>query len=60
MLGRRGASGVAARTGEARAAALKTLKAQLRFNTMIARANDLTLTDEVPLDGHITVQMKYL
>ena len=41
-------------------AALTTLKAQLRFNTMIARANDLTLTDEVPLDGHITVQMKYL
>lgn len=59
-LGHNGMTAIALTSQPLVPAALTTLKAQLRFNTMIARANDLTLTDEVPLDGHITVQMKYL
>lgn len=40
--------------------AFTTLDATLVFYTQIAPANTLTLTQEVPLDGHATLQVKYL
>lgn len=39
--------------------ALKTLSARLRAFTIIVPASDLTLLDEVPLDGQATLQLKY-
>lgn len=39
--------------------ALKTLNARLRAFTIIVPATDLTLLDEVPIDGHATLQLKY-
>ncbi|WLG51881.1 DUF1120 domain-containing protein [Pseudomonas sp. FP1742] len=38
---------------------IKKLHARLTAFTTIVRASDLTLTDEIPLDGHITVQLNY-
>jgi hypothetical protein len=35
------------------------LSARLTVFTTIVRANDLTLVDEIPIDGHATVQLKY-
>lgn len=40
--------------------AIQELDAEIRLITHIAPANDLTLTDEVPIDGHATVQVNYL
>ncbi|HEF4757821.1 TPA: DUF1120 domain-containing protein [Pseudomonas putida] len=40
--------------------AIKDLNARLRAFTIIAPASDLTLLDEVPIDGHATLQLKYL
>lgn len=40
--------------------AVKDFDADLMVLTKIAHANSLTLTDEVPLDGHATVQLNYL
>ncbi|WP_242171486.1 MULTISPECIES: DUF1120 domain-containing protein [unclassified Pseudomonas] len=40
--------------------ALQTLSARLRAFTMIAPASDLTLVDEVPIDGLAVMQLKYL
>lgn len=40
--------------------AVKTFDANLGFHTSIAPANNLTLTDEIPLDGQATLQVKYL
>lgn len=40
--------------------AVKDFDAELVLFTQIAHANSLTLTDEVPLDGHATVQLNYL
>lgn len=40
--------------------AITTLDAQLVFYTYIAPSNTLTLTEEVPLDGDVTLEMKYL
>ncbi|AIG02812.1 Protein of uncharacterised function (DUF1120) [Pseudomonas fluorescens] len=40
--------------------AVKELDAELRLYTHIAPANGLSLVDEVPIDGHATVQLKYL
>jgi len=40
--------------------AIEELDAEIRLITHIAPANGLTLTDEVPIDGHATVQVNYL
>ncbi|MGJ7513326.1 DUF1120 domain-containing protein [Pseudomonas baetica] len=40
--------------------AIKDLSARLRAFTIIAPATDLTLVDELPIDGHATLQLKYL
>lgn len=39
--------------------ALKQLNARLRAFTVIVPATDLTLLDEVPIDGQATLQLKY-
>ncbi|MGY2259737.1 DUF1120 domain-containing protein [Pseudomonas sp. SDO55104_S430] len=38
---------------------LQTLSASLRANTIIAPAKDLTLLDELAIDGHVTLQITY-
>ena len=40
--------------------AVTTFDADIVFYTRIARADSLTLNDEVPVDGHVTVTMRYL
>lgn len=40
--------------------AVRALDAEIRLYTHIAPADGLTLTDEVPVDGHATVQVNYL
>lgn len=40
--------------------AVRDFDAQIRLYTHIAPADGLTLTDEVPVDGHATVQVTYL
>lgn len=40
--------------------ALKDLSARLRAFTIIAPADHLTVLDEVPIDGQVTLQLKYL
>ena len=40
--------------------AIQALDAEIRLITHIAPASNLTLTDEVPIDGHATVQVNYL
>lgn len=40
--------------------AVKDFEADIGLYTMIARASDLTLIDEVPIDGHVTVELRYL
>ena len=40
--------------------AIQELDAEIRLITHIAPASNLTLTDEVPIDGHATVQVNYL
>nr|WP_314567662.1 DUF1120 domain-containing protein [uncultured Pseudomonas sp.] len=39
--------------------ALQTLTARLRAFTLIAPSTDLTLLDELPIDGQATLQLKY-
>jgi len=39
--------------------ALQNLSARLRAFTIIAPAKDLTVLDELPIDGHATVQITY-
>lgn len=40
--------------------AIQELDAEIRLITHIAPASSLTLTDDVPIDGHATVQVNYL
>ncbi|CAM3260105.1 Protein of unknown function [Pseudomonas gessardii] len=40
--------------------AVQDFAAEIRLFAHIAPANDLTLTDEIPVDGHATVQVNYL
>lgn len=40
--------------------AIKVLNARLSAFTTLVRAKDLTLVDEIPIDGHATLQLKYL
>jgi hypothetical protein len=35
------------------------LTARLSAFTTLVKATDLTLVDEVPIDGHATLQLKY-
>lgn len=59
-LGHAGLTSFAA-TGDPRTPiAIKDLNARLRAFTIIAPASDLTLLDELPIDGHATLQLKYL
>ena len=39
--------------------AMQDLSARLRAFTIVVPASDLTLLDEVPIDGHATLQLKY-
>jgi len=38
---------------------MQDLSARLRAFTIVVPASDLTLLDEVPIDGHATLQLKY-
>jgi len=40
--------------------AIRQFSADLRVYTMVDGTDRLTVLDEVPLDGHATVQLKYL
>ncbi|PRA28749.1 DUF1120 domain-containing protein [Pseudomonas poae] len=40
--------------------AVKTFDAQIKLETHIAPGGDLTLIDEIPIDGSATLQLKYL
>lgn len=58
-LGHAGRTSFAALTDTSTPIAIKQLNARLTAFTTIVRANDLTLTDEIPIDGHVTVQLNY-
>ncbi len=58
-LGHAGRTSFAALNAPDTPIAIKTLHARLTAFTTIVRASDLTLTDEIPIDGHITVQLNY-
>lgn len=59
-LGHTGLTSFAAPSSPTTPMALQTLSARLRAFTMIAPAKDLTLVDEVPIDGLAVMQLKYL
>lgn len=40
--------------------AVRDFDAEIRLHTHVAPADSLTLLDEVPVDGHATLQLKYL
>lgn len=58
-LGHAGKTSFAAMNAPDTPIAIKDLHARLTAFTIIVRASDLTLTDEIPIDGHITVQLDY-
>ncbi|MHC8390397.1 DUF1120 domain-containing protein [Pseudomonas sp. MDT2-39-1] len=58
-LGHAGRTAFAALSDLSTPIAIKDLRARLTAFTTIVRANDLTLTDEIPIDGHVTVQLNY-
>lgn len=49
-----------ARTGETLPAPIRQLVASQRVDTSISPANTLTLNERVPLDGSITLDLRYL
>jgi len=49
-----------ARAGDTLPAPIRQLVASLRVDTSISPANTLTLHEEVPLDGSITLDLRYL
>ena len=53
-------SAVASDSGQLAPIAVKDFNADLRLFTRVAPADELTLIDEVPIDGHVTVQLNYL
>lgn len=59
-LGHRTLTAFAAMGGPLQPIALTQLNAQVRVFTTIVPSNELTVTDEVPIDGDATVEMKYL
>jgi hypothetical protein len=58
-LGHAGLTAFAAQSDVTTPVAIKDLSTRLTVFTTIVRANDLTLVDEIPIDGHATVQLKY-
>lgn len=58
-LGHAGLTAFAALNDLSTPVAIKDLSARLTVFTTLVRANDLTLVDEIPIDGHATVQLKY-
>lgn len=58
-LGHEALTSFAALDGPNTPIALKLLNARLRAFTIIVPATDLTLLDEVPIDGQATLQLKY-
>ncbi|QAY88160.1 DUF1120 domain-containing protein [Pseudomonas arsenicoxydans] len=58
-LGHAGLTAFAMPTDLSTPIAIKDLHTRLTAVTTIVRADDLTLTDEVPIDGHVTVQINY-
>ena len=58
-LGHAGLTAFAAPSDQSTPIAIKDLSARLTVFTTLVRANDLTLVDEIPIDGHATVQLKY-
>ncbi|MVV52011.1 DUF1120 domain-containing protein [Pseudomonas sp. PB120] len=58
-LGHAGLTAFAALSDLSTPIAIKDLRARLTAFTTIVRANDLTLTDEIPIDGYVTVQLNY-
>lgn len=58
-LGHAGLTAFAVPTDLTTPIAIKDLHARLSAFTTLVRANDLNLTDEVPIDGHVTVQINY-
>lgn len=58
-LGHEALTSFAALDGPNTPIALKTLNARLRAFSIIVPATDLTLLDEVPIDGQATLQLKY-
>lgn len=51
---------IAAWVDLSRPIAVKDFDARINVATLIVRADDLTLTDEIPIDGHVTLQLTYL
>ncbi|AZF03884.1 DUF1120 domain-containing protein [Pseudomonas sp. R5-89-07] len=60
VLGHGTLTAFALKDGLPRPIALTKVSAELRVYTTIVGASQLTLTDEVPIDGHATLEMKYL
>lgn len=58
-LGPSGLTSFAALSDTTTPLAVQDLTARLRAFTVIAPASGLTLLDEVPIDGHATLQLKY-
>lgn len=59
-LGHEALTSFAAIGGPTEPIALKDLRARFRAFTIIVPSTDLTLLDEVPIDGQATLQLKYL
>lgn len=59
-LGHTGLLAVASVDNTTQPIAVKELDADIGLSTRIARADGLTLIDEVPIDGHVTVELRYL
>jgi len=49
-----------AKSGEETPIAAQEFDAEIRLYTHVAPSERLTLLDEVPIDGHATIQLKYL
>lgn len=58
-LGHAGLTSFAAMSDLVTPIAIKDLSARLSAFTTIVQANDLTLVDEVAIDGHVTLQLNY-
>ncbi|MGR3888113.1 DUF1120 domain-containing protein [Pseudomonas sp. 1152_12] len=58
-LGHEALTSFAATGGPNTPVAIKDLRARLRAFTIIVPSRDLTLLDEVPIDGQATLQLKY-
>ncbi|MGC6368879.1 DUF1120 domain-containing protein [Pseudomonas sp. K2I15] len=59
-LGHAALTAFASTSDTSRPIALTDVDARINVYAMIARADGLTLTSEVPIDGHVTLQVKYL